>query len=329
VLRWFGIASVLALGRPSLSVPAAEFSSQSSLIPLRPFGNTGVKISALGFGGAHWAYNTGSKALAIRLLHAAIEAGVTFVETAWEYADGQSEIMMGEGLQGRRTDVFLMTKVCTHGRNRDVAMRQLEESLRRLRTDYIDLWQIHEISYADDTVRHTASGGTVDALLDAKRQGKVRFIGFTGHKDPHRHLEMLATEVPFDACQLPLNPFDATYRSFEQEVLPVLVKRGIAPLAMKTLCGDGAPVTRKIVTPEECLRYALSLPVASVISGIDSLEVLRQNLEIVGRFTPMNAAEMQALRMRVAPHAADGRYEIYKTTRDFDSSIGQALHALH
>jgi aryl-alcohol dehydrogenase-like predicted oxidoreductase len=235
---------------------------------------------------------------------------------------------MGKALQGRRQQVFLMTKVCSHGRDKKVAMQQLEDSLRRLRTDYLDLWQIHEVIYDDDPDRHFAPGGAAEALLDAKRQGKVRFIGFTGHKDPKIHLKMLAHDFPFDTCQLPLNVFDGTYRSFEQEVLPVLNQRGIAPLAMKTLSGNGEPMRQGIITAEEALRYVLSLPVASIVSGIDSREVLRQNLNIVRRFTTMTAAEMQALRARVARYAMDGRFELFKSTNRYDGRIGREQHGL-
>lgn len=332
LLKTLGAAgSALAIGGPQglaqvLAPTPPVVRSAAGSVPMRPLGTTGVEVSMLAFGGAHWAYNIGSESDAIRLVHDAIDGGITFMETAWEYAQGQSEVRMGKALQGRRAQVFLMTKVCTHGRDRRVAMQQLEESLRRLKTDYLDLWQIHEVSYADDAARHTAPGGTVEALLEAKRQGKVRFIGFTGHKHPARHLDMLKQDVPFDTCQLPLNALDGTFRSFEREVLPVLVKRGIAPLAMKSLCGDADAIKNQLLTPEEALRYVWSLPVAAVVSGIDSQEVLRQNLDIVRRFTPMSEAEMQALRIRLAPQAADGRYERYKTTHHLDSSIGRQLH---
>jgi aryl-alcohol dehydrogenase-like predicted oxidoreductase len=264
----------------------------------------------------------------MRVLHEAIDAGVTFMDNAWEYNGGRSEEWMGKALQGRRQQVFLMTKVCSHGRDKKVAMQQLEDSLRRLRTDYLDLWQIHEVIYDDDPDRHFAPGGAAEALLDAKRQGKVRFIGFTGHKDPKIHLKMLAHNFPFDTCQLPLNVFDGTYRSFEQEVLPVLNHRGIAPLAMKTLSGNGEPIRQGIITAEEALRYVLSLPVVSIVSGIDSREVLQQNLNIVRRFTPMTAAEMQALRVRVARYAMDGRFELFKSTNRYDGRIGREQHGL-
>lgn len=294
---------------------------------MRPLGNTGVQVSALCFGGAHWGRIEDDTA-AIRLLHEAIDAGVTFLDNAWEYNGGRSEELMGKALQGRRHQVFLMTKVCSHGRDKQVALHQLEESLRRLKTDYLDLWQIHEVIYDDDPDRHFAPGGAAEALLEAKRQGKVRFIGFTGHKSPAIHLKMLAHDFPFDTCQLPLNVFDGTYRSFEQEVLPVLAQRGIAPLAMKTLSGNAEPITRGLLTPEEALRYVLSLPVASVVNGIDSPAVLRQNLDIVRRFAPMTAAERSALRARLAPYAKDGRFELFKSSDRYDGRIGRAQHGL-
>lgn len=235
---------------------------------------------------------------------------------------------MGKALQGKRHQVFLMTKVCSHGRDKNVAMEQLEQSLRRLRTDYLDLWQIHEVVYEDDPDRHFAPNGAAEALLEAKKQGKVRYIGFTGHKHPNIHLKMLAHDFPFDACQLPLNVFDGTYRSFEREVLPELTRRGIAPLAMKVLSGNAEPIKQGIITAEEGLRYVLSLPVATIVSGIDSREVLRKNLDIARRFVPMSHEDRLALRTRVAAHAADGRFELFKSTRDYDGRIGREQHGL-
>ena len=286
-----------------------------------------MEVSALCFGGAHLG-RIDSEAEAIRILHEAIDAGVTFMDNAWEYHKGRSEEWMGKALQGRRQEVFLMTKVCSHGRNKQVALQQLEDSLRRLRTDYVDLWQIHEVVYEDDPDRHFMAGGAAEALLEAKRQGKVRFIGFTGHKDPSIHLKMLAHDFPFDSCQLPLNVFDGTYRSFEQEVLPVLNQRGIAPIAMKSLSGNGDAVKHGVVTVEEALRYVWSLPVATVVSGIDSKNVLRQNLGVVRRFTPMTAADMEALRQRVAPYAKEGKFELFKSSNRYDGPIGREQHGL-
>lgn len=310
-----------------LEKPAEGVGSAGAEVPRRALGKTGVQVSVLCFGGAHWG-GMRSEAEAMRVLHEAIEAGVTFMDNAWEYNGGRSEEWMGKALQGRRQQVFLMTKVCSHGRDKKVAMQQLEESLRRLRTDYLDLWQLHEVIYDDDPDRHFAPGGAAEALLEAKRQGKVRFIGFTGHKDPKIHLKMLAHDFPFETCQLPLNVFDGTYRSFEQEVLPVLNQRGIAPLAMKTLSGNGEPIKQGVLTAEEALRYALSLPVATIVSGIDSREVLHQNLNIVRCFTPMTAAEMQVLRTRVALYARDGQFELFKSSNRYDGRIGREQHGL-
>jgi len=179
----------------------------------------------------------------------AVDGGIGFFDNAWEYHDGESEQIMGRALAGgRRTRVFLMTKVCTHGRDRATAMRQLEQSLRRLRTDHLDLWQIHEVVYENDPERHFAPGGAVEALDQAKREGKVRFVGFTGHKDPSIHLKTLSYGFPFDTCQLPLNCFDASFRSFETRVLPELARRGIAAIGMKPMSGEGKQVSRQAVT---------------------------------------------------------------------------------
>lgn len=327
-LKTLGVAgSILALGgaRGLAEVAASgALASQEATgeVPMRALGKTGVRVSALCFGGAHWG-RLRSDAEAIRLLHEATDAGITFMDNAWEYNGGRSEELMGKALQGRRDRVFLMTKVCSHGRDKRVALQQLDESLRRLKTDYLDLWQLHEVIYDDDPDRHAAPGGAVEALLEAKQQGKVRFIGFTGHKHPRIHLKMLAHDVPFDACQMPLNVFDGTYRSFEQEVLPVVARRGTAALAMKSLSGNAEPIKQGLVSPEEALRYVLSLPVASVVSGIDSREVLQQNLSILRRFTPMTVAEMQVLRTRVAAYARDGRFELFKSSDHYDGRIGR------
>lgn len=311
------------------AAPSGQAAQSAAIgeIPKRPFGNTGIRLSILCFGGAHWGRIPDDQE-AYRLLHEAIDAGVNFLDNAWEYNSGRSEVLMGKALAGRRHDVFLMTKVCSHGRDKRVAMQQLDESLRRLRTDHIDLWQIHEVIYDDDPARHFAQGGAAEALLEAKRQGKVRFIGFTGHKHPKIHLAMLAREFPFDACQLPLNVFDGSYRSFEQEVLPVLNQRGIAALGMKSLSGNAAAIKQGLVTPQEALRYALSLPVVSVVSGIDSEAVLTQNLDIARRFTPMTAVERQAVRDRLAPYAQDGRFELFKSSDHYDGRIGRQQHDL-
>jgi predicted aldo/keto reductase-like oxidoreductase len=296
-------------------------------IPQRPLGVTGAHVSALGLGGYHIAMAS-SERDGIRIVHAAIDAGVTFMDNAWEYHDGESEQIMGKALADRRHRVFLMTKVCTHGRDKREAMRQLEQSLRRLKTDYLDLWQIHECVYYNDPDRHFMRGGVVEALGEAKRQGKVRFIGFTGHKDPRIHLEMLAHDYPFDTCQLPLNCFDSSFedRSFERQVLPELLRRRIAPIGMKSLGGEGRQVKQKVITAQEGLRYAMSLPVATTVSGIDSMKVLRQNLKVALGFKAMSERQMNALRRRVQEEAADGRFELYKTSAKMEGPIGRKQH---
>jgi aryl-alcohol dehydrogenase-like predicted oxidoreductase len=233
---------------------------------------------------------------------------------------------MGKALADRRERVFLMTKVCTHGRDAKTAMRQLEQSLRRLKTSYLDLWQVHECAYYNDPERHFAAGGVIEALVAAREAGKVRFLGFTGHKDPEIHLRMLSYDFPFDTVQMPLNCFDASFRSFEQRVLPELLRRGIAPIGMKSMSGEGQPVKKRAVTPAEALRYAMSLPVATTVSGVDSLRVLRQNVAIARGFAPMSPAEMQALRTRVFEAASDGRFEPYKTTAKHEGDEGRKQH---
>ncbi|MBD1907902.1 aldo/keto reductase [Funiculus sociatus GB2-A5] len=305
--------------------PDETISLQAGEIPRRKLGRTGVEVSALTLGGFHIGVPKDEQE-AIRIIQEALDAGVTFLDNAWEYNEGVSEERMGKALQGRRDKAFLMTKVCTHGRDRKVAMQQLEQSLRRLKTDYIDLWQVHEVVYDNDPERHFAKGGVIEALDEAKRQGKVRFVGFTGHKDPAIHLKMLSYNYPFDAVQLPLNCFDSSFRSFEKQVLPLLNKRGIAAIGMKSLGGSGEPVKAGVVTVQEALRYAMSLPVATTVSGIDSLQVLRQNLNIARSFTPMKEAEMQAMRSRYASYAADGRFELYKTSKKYDGSPGREQH---
>ncbi len=294
-------------------------------IPIRKLGRTGEDVSSLGFGGYHLGV-INDEAEAIRLCQQAIDAGITFMDNAWEYHDGRSEELMGKALECRRDKVFLMTKVCTHGRDKQEALRQLEDSLRRLKTDHLDLWQIHEVVYYNDPERHHAADGVLEAMEQAKRDGKIRFTGFTGHKNPDIHLKMLAYEYPFDTCQMPLNIMDGTFLSFEQKVLPELIRQGIAALGMKTFAGNGKMVREGVYTAEEGLRYAMSLPVATTITGIITTEDLQQNLRIASEFVPMTNDEMEALRSRVASSAGDGRYEIYKVTAKHDGPVGREQH---
>ena len=301
--------------------------ARSLPVPTRPFGRTQIPVSILALGGWHLGVPKTDKD-ATRLVHTAIDGGVTFMDNAWDYNDGLSEERMGKALVGRRDDVFLMTKVCTHGRDGKVAMRQLEDSLRRLKTDHLDLWQIHEVVFDDEPARHFARGGVVEALDRARRQGKVRFVGFTGHKDPRLHLEMLAHDYEWDACQLPLNCFDASFRSFEQQVLPELTRRGIAVIGMKSFGGDARALRAKVVTPQEALAYTLSLPIATLVSGIDSLSVLKQNLGVARGFRPMSETRREKLRRRVARHAVDGRFELFKIGIAFEGNESRRQHGV-
>jgi len=282
-------------------------------------------VSVLGLGGYHLG-RVKTITDAVRIVHEAIDAGVNFLDNAWEYHDGESERRMGRAIKDRRDSVFLMTKVCTHGRNATIAMRQLEQSLRRLQTDHLDLWQIHECVYYNDPDRHFLQGGVVEALATAKRQGKVRYVGFTGHKDPDIHLRMLSFAFPFDACQLPLNGFDASFRSFQTRVLPELQRRKIAAIGMKSLGGNAKVITKKIARVADALRYAMSLPVCTTVSGIDSLKVLHQNLRIARGFTPMTMRELRAYEQGLAQSALDGRFELYKTTAEHEGEVGRKQH---
>ena len=299
--------------------------SASSGIPLRQFGKTDARISALGMGGHHLG-DAPDEARAVRMVHEAVDGGITFFDNCWEYHLGKSEIWMGKGLKGRRDRVFLMTKVCTHGRDADLAMQMLEQSLNRYQTDHLDLWQVHGVCFDNDPELFIRSNGAAEALHKAKQQGKVRFVGFTGHKHPDIHLKMLATGFPFDAVQMPLNVFDSQFHSFETHVLPELNRRGIAALGMKPISGHGEPVSRGVITAPEALRYAMSLPVATTITGMESLDVLHQNLAIAQGFEPMSQPDMQALRERVKSQAADGRFELYKMSLKFDNPEARLAH---
>jgi predicted aldo/keto reductase-like oxidoreductase len=255
-----------------------------------------------------------------------MDAGVNFFDNAWDYHAGKAEERLGTALEGVRQQAVVMTKACTHGRGKDVAMRQLEESLRRLKTDYLDVWQIHEVIYWNEPELIFAPGGVIEAIDQAKRQGKVRFVGVTGHKHPEIHLAVLAHDYPFDTIQMPLNCMDTHFHSFERRVLPEAARRGLAAFGMKSLGGGGEIVKSGSATVEEALRYAMSLPVATTISGIDSVEILRQNLKVARGFEPMTETEMQSLRARTKMVAGDGRYELYKTSIQYDGVEARRQH---
>ena len=296
------------------------------MIPQRELA-PGVSVSALAFGGYHLGMMK-DEAQAIRLLHAAIDAGITFLDNAWEYNQHVSEERMGKALADAklRDTVFLMTKVCSHGRGADVALRQLEESLRRLRTDHLDLWQIHEVVYDDDPARHYATGGAVEALDKAKRDGKVRFVGFTGHKHPAIHREMIERGYPFDTVQMPLNVLDPNYRSFEKTILPLARERNIKVLGMKAFA-EGRMLQAGGVDADDALRYAMSLPgVLTTVTGIDSQRVLDHHVRIADGFAPLDEVALQSLRETYRDRAGDGHLELYKSTAKNDADEGRAQH---
>jgi aryl-alcohol dehydrogenase-like predicted oxidoreductase len=300
---------------------AAHTSSEG--VPKRKLGSTGVMVSMLGLGGAHIGKRDKlDDAEAVRLMRDAIEGGITFFDNCWDYNEGLSEERMGRALRdGYRQRVFLMTKL--DGRTAKAATEQLEQSLRRLQTDVIDLVQIHEVIRTTDPERCFAPDGIIAALQKAKQAGKLRFIGFTGHKDPAIHLAMLdagkRAGFEFDTVQMPLNVMDAHYKSFERNVLPVLQERGIGVLGMKSM-GSGDILKSGLVEPEECLRYALSLPTSVVITGIDSRAVLEQDLKLAREFVPLSAAERQGLLARALPAAAGGKHELFKTADKYDGT---------
>ena len=289
----------------------------------RELGKTGVQVSAIGLGGFHIGNPKLQEADSIKLIHSAIDRGITFMDNSWDYNEGQSELRMGKALSqgGYRQKVVLMTKI--DGRTKEEAMRQLETSLQRLQTDHIDIVQHHEIIRFDDPDRVFASGGANEALVEAKKAGKIRFIGFTGHKDPRIHLYMLETAQKhgfhFDTVQMPLNVMDAHFRSFGRLVLPQAVKQGIGVLGMKSM-GDSVILKSNTVSATECLHYALNLPTSVVITGIDKPEVLDQAFEAARTFKPMTGEEVAALLARTASFAQDGTFEVFKTSSHFDST---------
>lgn len=313
-----------------MSEPAATSQSPAFQTPqsirkgemlYRTLGRSGEAVSLIGLGGYHIG-DPPDEQEAIRIIRTAIDRGVTFMDNCWDYHNGGSEIRMGKALRdGYRAKVFLMTKI--DGRTKEAAARQLDESLRRLQTDRIDLLQHHEIIRLEDPDRIFAEGGAHEAMIEARRAGKIRYIGFTGHKDPLVHLRMLEIaeqhSFRFDAVQMPLNVMDAHFRSFQNRVLPVLIKEQTGVLGMKSMAAK-LILESNLVTPIECLHYAMNLPTSVVITGIDSMPILNQALEAVRTFRPMGEPEVSALLQRTARAAADGRYERFKTTPMFDGT---------
>lgn len=320
-----GVSAVIPTDKiPSAMQPKDETALGDFQSPKRPLGKTGLQCSILGMGGFHLG-TVGDQAVINNMVAKALDHGVNIFDNAWEYLDGLSEERLGVAIKGRRENVIVMSSVCTHGRKQDVAMRMLEESLVRLQTDHLDVWQIHEVIYHNDPELIYAPDGVLEALTKAKEQGKVRFVGFDGHKFPSIHLDMLNRGYAFDAVQMPLNPLDPNFRSFESNVLPVANQRGIAVLGMKSMGGSGELISKGAYTPAEALSYAMSLPVATTISGMDSMEVLDQNLAILRDFKPLSGEQMQLLRDH-GKQFDDGRYELYKSTMKYDRDLGRSLH---
>jgi predicted aldo/keto reductase-like oxidoreductase len=300
---------------------AAKLESMNG-IPYRALGRTGEKVSLVGLGGYHLARQSDIEE-SIRIIRTGIDEGINFLDNCWDYNGGDSEVRMGKALRdGYRQKAFLMTKI--DGRTKTAAVTQLNESLRRLQTDRIDLLQFHEVIRDSDPDRVFAEGGAMEAVLEAKKAGKVRFIGFTGHKSPDIHLKMLATASKhgfrFDAVQMPLNVMDAHFDSFEKKVVPVLTKDGIGVLGMKSM-GDHFILGSKTVTAVECLHYAMNLPTSVVITGCDSLPILQQALQAARSFQPMDPSQVTALLARTAKAAEAGQFELYKSTHQFDGTF--------
>lgn len=280
-------------------------------VPKRKFGRHSETVSSLALGGATLA-RAASVEEATRIAAAAIDCGLTFFDNAWEYSKGHAEEWMGTALRGKRDKVFLMTKVCTHLKDqatKDKALAMLEESLRRLQTDHLDLWQVHQILTDAEADSIFIPEGVLAAIEQAKKQGKIRYCGFTGHADPKVHLRVLSHHYPFDAVQMPLSVFDANENGFQKLVLPELLKQGIAPLAMKTLAGNARPIKDGLITADDALRYALSLPITTLVSGIDTMEFLKKNATVAANFKPFSPNEMAALEQRCS---SKRQYEYYR-----------------
>jgi uncharacterized protein len=316
--RGFLKATAAATVINALTRPSAR--AADSGVPMRTLGRSGEKVSIVGIGGYH--LGRPSEQDAIRIVRTALDNGVNFLDNCWDYNAGVSEERMGKALRdGYRQKAFLMTKI--DGQTKKAAVQQLEESLRRLQTDPIDLLQFHEVIRDTDPARIFGAGGGIEAVLEARKQGKVRYIGFTGHKSPDIHYKMLETafshDFIFDAVQMPLNVMDAHFDSFEKKVLPVLGRHGIGVLGMKPM-GDAIILESKTVTPIECLHYAMNLPTSVVITGCDSTQILQQALDAARSFKPMSNQEVASLLSKTASASAKGQFEQYKTTHNFDGT---------
>ena len=315
-------ASVTTLAE---SVMAQTSSASATGMPTRILGRTGVRVSILGVGGAHAGRIPGAEGE--RFVHMAVDEGITFFDNAWDYNGGTAEEVMGRNLaSGYRNKVFLMTKNC--GRDYKDSMTCLDDSLRRLRTDHLDLWQFHEINYDNDP-DWVMERGALKAAIEARKAGKVRFIGFTGHKHPSIHLQALGKDFAWETSQMPNNVMDAHFRSFRNNVMPVCLKKRVGVIGMKGLGGrDGILLGKEGLTYEECLRYCFSQPVTTQVVGMTSVEQLRENIAVARNFKPLSSVESNSLLARVKEVASDGRYELFKTNNDFDSDIHRMQHGM-
>jgi aryl-alcohol dehydrogenase-like predicted oxidoreductase len=325
-----GGVTAAALTSLAVNIVAQTTGASSTNVPTRPLGKTGERVSIIGVGGAHIA-GIKDDAEAIRLMHTAIDEGVRFFDNAWEYSGGRAEDLMGKALEmdGKRKQVFLMTKFCEP--TYEGAMKNLEESLRKLKTDHLDLWQIHEMNNDNDP-EWVFEKGAVKAALEAKKQGKVRFIGFTGHKDPRIHMDMITRKydgkpVDWDTAQMPINVMDAQFRSFQNQVVPECVKRKIGVIGMKGLGGGrGNLLGKSGLTFAECLKWCLNVPVSTQVIGFTSIEQLKEGVKVAHEFEPMSGDERKQLLSRTREEAGDGRYELFKSTKMFDSRHHRVLH---
>jgi len=292
-------------------------------IPYRTLGNTGEKVSCIGLGGYHLGNSKLTDQESIRVIRTGLDEGLNFLDNCWDYNDGASEVRMGKALRdGYRQKAFLMTKIDSH--SKAGAARQIEESLKRLQTDHLDLLQFHEVIRETDPEQIFAAGGGMEAAVEAQKKGNIRYIGFTGHKSPDIHLKMIETALAhkftLNSVQMPLNLMDAHFNSFGKKVLPVLVKHNIGVLGMKPM-GDGLILNSKTVEPEDCLRYALNLPTSVVITGCDSMSILQQALRVARNFKPLSETEVAALLAKTATAAQKGEFELYKTANNFDGTM--------
>ena len=326
----------MGAGFISTGIGSAADAGERNGVPYRTLGHTGEKVSCIGMGGFHLGKPNLSETEAIQLIHSGVDRGLNFLDNSWDYNEGESEKRMGKALKdgNLRQHVFLMTKI--DGRTKEEANKQIEESLKRLQTDHVDLLQFHEIIRFDDADRIFAEGGAMEAFLAAKKAGKTRYIGFTGHKDPHVHNYMLEVAdrhgFLFDSCQLPINVMDAHFRSFEKNVVPNLVSKNIGVLGMKSM-GDTTILKSKKVTAMECLQYSLTRPTSVVITGIDSPQILDQAIQAAKTYKSVTEDQIAAVLKRTAPEAMDGRWELFKTSAHFDSTAshpqwlgGESIH---